>query len=361
MSHAKSPRQISEDILEQACGWFIDFNEGELDGGGRERFNQWLRRSPEHVQAYLEIAATWQDSSRLVGAHPSDATALVNQPLSETNVVPFDPRGTGPSAEVASGPAIHVESSDGQPHMRARLWRARLPWLLPALVACALIAVGIARHRDTYATAAGELRSVLLEDGSTIELDVRSQLRVRFSHDERIVELVDGQALFSVKKDTTRPFTVLTNGARVRAVGTQFNVYHKPVGTTITVVEGRVAVTEVGTPTPAAGETPTFLSAGEQLTVAARMMSHVIAADPAATTAWTQRKLVFDEVSLSEAVAEFNRYNTRQITIEDPSLSKYHIRGKFEASEPQRLLQFLRARFDVDIHEQGNEIRVYRK
>ena len=81
----------------------------------------------------------------------------------------------------------------------------------------------------------------------------------------------------------------------------------------------------------------------------------------AAAIAWTQRKLVFDETPLSDAVAEFNRYNSRQMIIEDASLAQFHIRGNFDAGEPDRLIQFLRDRFDADVRERGNEIRISRK
>ena len=220
-------------------------------------------------------------------------------------------------------------------------------------------------------TGIGEQRSIVLDDGSTVELNARSRLRVHFSQAERTVDLIDGQALFRVKKDLSRPFIVVGSGTRVQAIGTQFDVYRKSTGTTVTVVEGRVAVTRASVPTAAAGsidtnasreaEVPTFLSAGEQLTVSARTAPHAVRADIAAATAWTQHKLVFNETPLSEAVAEFNRYNSRQLIIEDASLAAYHIRGHFEARDPDRLLQFLRERFDVDVRERGNEIRISRK
>jgi transmembrane sensor len=376
--------QISGQILGEACDWFIDFNEGELDAAARERFNQWLRRSPEHVRAYVEIAVAWEDSSRLNDTQRSDPTALVAEALTESNVVPIEPRATEPTAAEAvldvaahrAGAAIArggEPSAQPQQHARQRAGGERLPWLFFAVAASVLIAVGIGFliQRNAYTTGIGEQRSVALDDGSTVELNARSRLSVRFSHAERLVDLIDGQALFRVKKDVARPFIVLSNGTRVRAVGTQFDVYRKTTGTTVTVLEGRVAVTKVPTPMPPGGsnetsggggsEAPIFLSAGEQLTVAAQSAPHAVRANLAAAIAWTQRKLVFDETPLSEAVAEFNRYNSRQMIIEDASLAEYHIRGNFEADDPDRLIRLLRDRFDADVREHGNEIRISRK
>jgi transmembrane sensor len=349
MSTGESRTQISEQVLAEACSWFIECNQGELDAAGRGRFNEWLRCSREHVGAYLEIAAVWEESARLKGAQPSDPVALVTEALAETNVVPFGGR------EFSSG---------SEPHAPRGAGGGRVPWLLFAVAASALLAVGIGflKQRNAYITEIGELRSIVLDDGSTVELDARSRVRVRFSQAERTVDLIDGQALFRVKKAGSRPFIVLSSGTRVLAVGTQFDVYRKATGTTVTVLEGRVAVTGASAPTEAReAEAPIFLSPGEQLTVSPRAAPHAVRADIAAVTAWTQGKLVFDETPLLEAVAEFNRYNSRQMIIEDASLAAYHVRGQFDAHDPNPLIQFLRARFDAEVREHGNEIHISRK
>jgi len=88
----------------------------------------------------------------------------------------------------------------------------------------------------------GEQRSIALADGSIIDLNARSRIRVRLSKDERDVELLQGQALFHVAKDNSRPFVVRSDTTVVRAVGTEFDVYRKKNGTVITVLEGRVVV-----------------------------------------------------------------------------------------------------------------------
>jgi transmembrane sensor len=49
--------------------------------------------------------------------------------------------------------------------------------------------------------------------------------------------------------------------------------------------------------------------------------------------AWTQGRLWFDRVTLSEAVTEFNRYNRRQLVIDDPAIENLHIGGAFDATD----------------------------
>lgn len=359
MSARKPLVSPSEAILEEASGWFIDFNEGEIDAGGRERFDQWLRRSPEHVRAYVEIAAAWQDSSRLIESRKKvELDSIIERARAEHNVISLGARPASP--EVSSR---GKRSSYGK-------------GLLAAAAAVILIAVGLGIYvqRSTYGTVVGEQRSLTLEDGSTIELNARSRVRIRYSSDERLVELLEGQALFSVRKDASRPFVVDSDGSRVRAVGTQFDVYRKASGTTtVTVIEGRVAVAapravssaaeprdaaQAGSARGPATTGEVLLVAGEQLTVAPRSSPRPVRVDVAVATAWTQRKLVFEETPLAEAVAEFNRYSNRRIVIDDPVLARFHIRGSFEATDPEPLLNFLRDRFAVRVIEQGEEIRI---
>ena len=67
--------------------------------------------------------------------------------------------------------------------------------------------------------------TVVLQDGTAVQLNSASELRypVQFVGDERRVYL-SGEAYFDVKRDTTRPFIVSSDGMDVRVYGTEFNV-----------------------------------------------------------------------------------------------------------------------------------------
>jgi len=292
------------------------------------------------------------------------------------------------------------------PHKDVR-GRPRLKFLA---LAASFLVLGVAgaffyNQRGTYSTATGEERSVSLEDGSTLDLNSQSKVRVRFNTHERTVELIQGQALFRVSKDLARPFIVSTDTTQVRAVGTQFDVYRKSSGTVVTVIEGRVAVLpEAASPKrPAAGAssepqnvpgklTPpsprksanrrsegsalppseplpagfmrqgeVLLAAGEQLTVTPESISQPRAADTTLATAWTQRKITFRGATLREVVEEFDRYNTRRLVIADPTLMNTRISGVFSSSDPGPLLRFLRELPDFSVTETDSEIRISRK
>jgi transmembrane sensor len=257
-------------------------------------------------------------------------------------------------------------------------------------VAASIAAVGVIAGALTwyqsvripvYATTFGEERSITLEDGSIIDINSHSKIRVRYSADERDVDLLEGQALFHVAKNPSRPFFVNSGTTQVRAVGTEFDVYQKLGGTVVTVVEGRVAVLSrsetrfgevddlhqavvprTGKPDapklPTGGNPPIFLSAGEQVLVTPLSMQKADRPNISIATAWTQRQLQFESASLSEVAEEFNRYNQRQLIIEDPTLYDFHISGVFSSSDPASLIRFLRERPGVRVTEAQAEIRV---
>ncbi|HKT73508.1 MAG TPA: FecR family protein [Steroidobacteraceae bacterium] len=358
--------KLNRQILEEASDWFVDFRVGDVDERARERFDEWLRRSPEHIRAYMEIAKTYVVLPALTPNRKIAVQDLIAYARSDDNIVPFDqPTPSQPAR--ASG----VSSSADR----------RGPWfsgLIAASMAVLAVSTGVLSwvvlHRlPTYATDIGERRTVTLSDGSTIDLNAKSRVSIRFSKGERQVELVDGQALFRVAKDADRPFLVHTGSAVVRAVGTEFDVYRKSSGTTVTVVEGRVSVTHEGAgtavPTLSAESTgsraaqpePTLVSAGEQVTVTERTIAAPKRINVAGATAWTQHQLVFDTAPLSDVVDGFNRYNTRQIVIEDLQLQDFHVSGVYSSTDPASLIRFLREQPGVRVIETDRDVRITRQ
>ncbi len=433
----RSTPKLSPQILEAATDWFIEFSEGTVDAAARERFDAWLRRSPEHIQAYLKVAALWEDASLLAKGRTGGAHELIARVLAHDNVVPLVPRAA-PDAPMA--PPVEGNSNTRPPKdafsTATASSRKASRWPAIAIAASTLVAVVTGgwfySQRGTYSTGTGEQRSVRLEDGSIMELNSRSRVRVRYAEHERSVEMLEGQAFFQVAKDAARPFIVHSDSTSVRAVGTQFDVYRRESGTTVTVIEGRVAVfssapgkgpgstrstdarvttsdtapsedvhhsparrppasesadakqagtgavpsvqqqsadsvssqpaVDTSTLTSGAERGGVFLVAGEQLTVApehAPAQPH--SADSAAATAWTQHKIILQRTPLSEVAVEFNRYNTRQLVITDPSLANTQITGVFSSTDPDSLLRFLRSLSGVDVQEGPAEIRIARR
>jgi transmembrane sensor len=368
---------MSREIREAAAAWFVEFVSGEeLQAGTRENFIEWLRRSPEHVQAYLQTAAHYEEAAAL-GARAESVEELValGRDAAGAEVIEI-----GESAQ--RGLLELDEESESELHGLPP--RKLLPgrFLTAASVVVLMIGAGAAYwtafERGVYRTAIGEQRSVRLDDGSTVELNARSTMRVRLKRDERSVELMRGQALFRVAKDSARPFVVRSGATKVLAVGTEFDVYRHQDGTTVTVVEGRVAVytaaPDAVNPGPglsaadaggaseataSAGEQ--LLGAGEQLRVSGAATVKAEHADVAAATAWTQKQIVLNSMPLSAVVEEFNRYNARQMVIVDPNIVDTKISGEFSSTNPESLLKGLAALQVFKIRDTAANIEISAK
>jgi transmembrane sensor len=379
--------KLNAQIYEEACEWFIDCRAGDLDDSARHTFDRWLRKSPEHLRAYLELAAIWNEGPLLDPEGKFDRDTLITRAaFDRDNVVELS---NSPSSEASrydiaarAAPAVCAPPAHDQ---YRRFRRGRLAAIAASIV-FAVAAAGILSLQTlrvpTYATAIGEQRSLALTDGSTVELNSRSKIAVRYSPQGRLVELLQGQALFRVAKDATRPFIVKTGATLVRAVGTEFDVYRKRDGTVVTVVEGRVAIltdhsialpehgvpaTAVDAPHQSNLEFPTIapgqignilVAAGEQLTVTPKVIQIAEHPNIASATAWTQRQLIFESASLADVADEFNRYNDRQLIVGDPRLEAFHVSGVFSSTDPASLIRFLRARPELRVIETESQIRI---
>jgi len=362
-NRASHPRD--RDIVAEASAWFVEFRAGDVPAATRARFDEWLRRSPEHIQAYLEVSAAWSELPTSDPEGRLDVAALVARARAsvEDNVAhlglltaftPPIPQGVSPAA--------HRGRKLSQ---TAGLWYGlAASILLTAITSTAWLYA----QRNVYTTDVGEQRTVPLADGSTIELNALSRVRVRLSEDVRNIELIQGQALFHVAKDRTRPFIVQSGVTTVRAVGTQFDVYRKTSGTTVTVLEGEVAVldatlSEATAPAPPGTSLAPaiLLGAGQQVTVTPHQVSKPKKADTTAATAWTQQRLIFDATPLSDVADEFNRYNTKKLLIADTALRSLGISGVYSSADPGALIGFLRAQPNLQVTETDREIRVTRR
>ena len=343
-------RRTRQLIAAEAVDWFLQLQErtaAEPEHGG---FSEWLLRSPAHVEEYLRVSCAWS----LVNVEAEgdlEAAALVAAAKAhhETNNVVALPSRFGRRLPPAGSESGRVSSG--------RRWRAA------ALVASLVLGVTLWvtylswQSTMTFQTVVGEQSGFTLQDGSIVFLNTNSKVRVRWLPAERHIELVRGEARFKVAKDASRPFTVATTAATVRALGTVFNVRAEPLGTQVAVLEGHVEVTVAPTrepvfSTPAvakedstAVQPPAIervrLAAGERAAVTSHGIQTNTGPTIEAVMAWTERRLVARDQPLDAVIHEFNRYRTHPLTLEDPGLASLRISGVFDLSDPQTLIAYL--------------------
>jgi transmembrane sensor len=377
---------INDQISREAAEWLVEFRTGDIDIDGRREFDSWLRASPEHILAFIEMAALWHGGGAVDPRRQFDVEAIIARALSGQTITDLNAaRGLAAASRSPTGSVLSHTRPSGVP-VNAENRRRLLPLLavISSLLMAGAATTFILRSHlfgpPTYATGVRARRSVVLPDGSRVLLDSSSRLQVTFTATARIVGLLQGQALFSVVRNPRRPFLVHVGDTVIRDVGTEFNVNRRGPATIVTVVEGRVAI---GTPTTAGpgcytshldnvppvrsgpgtcGTTqPIYLSAGEQFN--ADRLGHFtprpIRVDISSVTAWAHGQVVLESATLMEAVQTFGRYSARKLVVHDLGQKPLRLSGVFDAN-PDFLIRYLRKRSDVVVTESNSEIDIVR-
>lgn len=332
------PHRDSQVLLNrQASEWV------EILRAGRERdaadFAQWLAESPRHVRDYLLMEGIDAELAQLDAA---TVHGLRDNIEGGETITTLPLRSVTP-VESAARRRIGRQTSDR--------WAIGLAAGLAVM--CFTIWNLIATSTD-FKTALGEQRTVELQDGSLVQMNTLSHLRVRLSEQARDVQLIEGDAVFKVRHEALRPFRVHAGDTVIEAVGTEFYVRRGPECTLVSVVEGKVrTVTSSGTP-------PIDLAAGDRARIdRGGKIAREGLPDLEDTLAWRQRRLVFREESLGHIATEFNRYNRApQLHIEGTSLQQRQFSGVFNADDPESLIQLLSQYSDLTFAKDETRITV---
>ena len=344
-------RQIERD----AAVWLARRDAGDWTGRQQTALDAWLTEDVAHRVAFLRLEAAWQESARLQAFATGDLAGRIPA-RGEWAHSPYFAPSIGSEKAVLRGRRTALR--------KHRRWPAFVGIAASLLVAAA-IAGGFAWRdyahvdRAAWKTAMGARQIVHLPDGSTATLGSETDVRMAFSRGERDLELARGEAFFDVAHDAARPFVVHANGYRVTAVGTRFDVRRDAGQLRVVVTRGLVRLQSASDP----AKPPAMLPAGSIATVADGdvAISQVTVDEAREALSWRSGFVVFHRTPLAEAVREFNRYNTRQIVIADPSLEALRVGGNFKLDNSDAFVRLMQAVFPIQAEQQGREIVLTRK
>jgi len=285
------------DVEEQASEWLERRQFSSWTAQDKAALDAWLAQSLAHEIAFLRLEAGWDRTERLAALRPS----------------------------VSARPVL----------ARLRNMRGRLAGFAAAIVLMAgLGSVGFhylsAPSEHVFTTALGEQRTITLGDGSVIELNTGTVLRTRIGRNERYAELVRGEAFFNIVHEGKRPFTVDVAKHRVIDLGTKFLIRKNPNRLEVALIEGRA---ELKSADPEIQQHSVLLTPGDVAVASVSSLSveRATAREISNTLAWQKGVIVFNNTTLADAAAEFNRYNSRKIVIADPDIAGQAIYGTFQA------------------------------
>lgn len=219
----------------------------------------------------------------------------------------------------------------------------------------------IAAPMLTIHTATGELKEIVLADGSHVWLNAMSTLRYpqQFSGAKREVTL-EGEAFFDISKNEQSQFVVHAGKTTTTVLGTAFNIaaYEPDVNIVVSVMRGKVQVSD-------AAATSGVLTKGQQVhyNPATREMHHeTIAVTDKAL--WTEGLLVFDETPLLSITAALSRWYNVAFAFDNEQLKycKYTATFNKEMHLPELLNLFSNFNnITYKISEDGTKVMLYGK
>jgi transmembrane sensor len=313
---------------DDAVRWAVLLDAGPLDGEMQAALDAWLAADERRAGALLraEAAIAYLDRGRALASAGSN------------------------DEEVEMGPPQQL-------HRRL--------FLVGGGVAAMLAAAGVGgimlwpfTNAQEIETVRGEVRRVPLGDGSFASLNTSSRIEVAMTPDRRSIRLDQGEAWFQVAHDRNRPFIVEAGEVWVEAVGTAFSVRRREGGVDVLVSEGVVETWMAGHEAQR-----TRIAAGARAFVSESAPEIDVAQAPEAVDralAWRTGDLAVNGEPLSYAVEEINRYNWRQLVVDDPALAREPLIGYFRTNDPETFARAVADMFDAEVRAEGQTIRLSR-
>jgi transmembrane sensor len=334
------------DIEQRASEWIIRSEGGHFTEEMRGELERWLQE-PRHRVTFLRIKEAWRRASRIRNTRPLDG-----------NVDP----------DLLKNPDL-VPGSDDTNSNSGSKWPFRvaagaaLTLIIYLLCLVAWIVLG---RSDwiSYTTSIGGYEHVTLADGTAIQLNTDSEIRVRLTPEKREIQMIRGEALIKIAHDPRRPFSVSTANTSVRAdppgtVGAAFVLRMRgPKDVDVAVTDGtilfgpRVRIIDV-----ALGWNFSYqstLGVGDAATVRPEgiHLARIALEDLNRKLSWTAGLLSFQGETLAEVTDEFNRYNRKHLVVTDPMIAERRIGGAFQATDPDSFVSALQKWFDIHAEEQ---------
>ncbi len=257
-----------------------------------------------------------------------------------------------------SSARIYAEVTATLPALAISSTRVHRPWLMMAAAVSILLLVGwlvkplLFPAYDTHQTAYGEVKQITLPDGSVVDLNANSTLRVatQFADEPREAWLT-GEAYFHVTPQQNADaqavkFIVHTSNLDVEVLGTTFNVKDRRGTTDVVLSSGRVLLRKQADHAQALAMKP-----GDRVRLRQAdtfEITHV--PETIIYTSWKDHELYFDDQTLGAIQQELaDSYNV-SLRFADPSTATLRFTGSAPTDDLTILLETIQKSFDLTLN-----------
>lgn len=309
----------AQQIEQRAALWLVQREEPSWSVTDQGRLDEWLAQSDAHKAAFWRLEFGWRKADRI---------ASLGAPL-RLERRRFD------------------ELSWGRPLALAASLLLVFTFLLPQLPAW--FGSSTQQAATQFATPIGGHRIVSLPDGSRVELNTDTAIRVAVGDRGPAVWLERGEAFFEIAKQHGGKFVIYAGPRTITVLGTKFSVRRSPGEIVVAVLEGRVSLDSAGAEAPDRHATVT----GGDVAIARGQSTLVTNSAEAVQQqlAWRSGRLVLHDATLAAAVEQFNRYNQKHLVIGDPQIGRLLVGGSFSARNVEAFVQLLKSAYGLDARD----------
>lgn len=306
-------------VRAKAAEWLARRESEEWNEPTKANFDAWLAQSFAHRVAFLRVENAWAQTHRL---------SVLRKPFA-----PATPPARRPWRGMARIAAVVA---------------------VAAGLGAAAVLYPLKSQDQVFRTPLGGRETITLNDGSTIELNTDTVLRARITPDRRQLWLDKGEAFFKVQHDARHPFEVMAGDHRITDIGTQFTVRRDGEKLKVSLLEGSVRFDA----SAQSGTKPVYLKPGDELVASAGKISvrTLSAAQTSHELGWRRGMLFFDNTTLADVAAEFNRYNTKKIVVADAAAGRRMIGANFATDNIELFARMARAVLGLHVQEGADAI-----
>ena len=322
-------------------------------------FIQWVQSPTAETDAFWQ---NWMEENPEKRPVIEEARELVKA-MDFTSLRPSQKEFFDVKARIDAEIAVQG-SNKGERKNLAKRWMAVAATLIALAVATFVLYDQLTPGMITETTGFGETKSITLPDNSMITLNANSSIRYTKDWKNAMVRQVwlQGEAFFNIKKmvhsmenDTVifKKFLVHSGAVNVEVLGTSFNINNRRETSEVVLATGKIALQITNAPDTAKmimapGDFVQYKPEEKELTKKK--------VDPEKFTSWRERKLYFEETTLTEVAEIIEANYGLKVVFENRKLKEIRLTGTVSTESLDTFLTVLSESIDKPIETKNGQV-----
>ncbi|WP_232492302.1 FecR family protein [Novosphingobium kaempferiae] len=302
-------RSKPENMNRQAADWLARLHADDRSSRDEAAFHAWLKADPSHARAFENASTIWD----AVGGLRDDPRPAP----------PRQPERVSRRAVMAGGAGLVLTCGLGLGWQQARA--------------------------GVYETGVGEQRRFVLDDRTRIMLDTNTRVRFTASSSQRLLTLSSGRVDVEIARDV-RPFVIEAGDRSAVAQSGRLDLRRDDGVVLITAVQGSAQVQSAGARVE--------LSTGHRIAMEPGRQDKLDRPEIDDLLAWQSGRLAFRDETVAQAVAEMNRYSSRELVVADARAADLRLSGVYRVGDPEAFARSLAVLLPVEIAAEPDVIRI---